>query len=67
MHIAQNWRLNGQRYALKAVKCEQCEAILFPARAVCPHCEVKHVAYTPIQDRPLLIDLPQYEQRQAAR
>ncbi len=38
MHIAQNWRLKAQRYALKAVRCEACQTVYFPPRAVCPTC-----------------------------
>jgi uncharacterized OB-fold protein len=38
MHIAQNWRLKGQRYALKAIRCEACQAVYFPPRLVCPAC-----------------------------
>lgn len=38
MHIAQNWRLNGQRYALKGTKCENCQRAIFPPREVCPYC-----------------------------
>lgn len=38
MHIAQNWRLKGQRYALKAIRCEACQSVYFPPRLVCPAC-----------------------------
>jgi RNA polymerase subunit RPABC4/transcription elongation factor Spt4 len=38
MNIAQNWRLNNQRYALKAVRCETCQQVTFPPREVCPRC-----------------------------
>jgi uncharacterized OB-fold protein len=38
MNIAQNWRLNDQRYALKGVRCEGCNQVLFPPREVCPDC-----------------------------
>jgi uncharacterized OB-fold protein len=38
MHVAQNWRLNAQRYAMKGVRCEKCQTVLFPPREVCPHC-----------------------------
>jgi uncharacterized OB-fold protein len=38
MHVAQNWRLNGQRYALKGVRCTHCGQAIFPPRTVCPHC-----------------------------
>jgi uncharacterized OB-fold protein len=39
MHIAQNWRMNGQRYSLKGIRCETCGKTIFPARDVCPHCQ----------------------------
>ncbi|MFN7210673.1 MAG: zinc ribbon domain-containing protein [Aggregatilineales bacterium] len=38
MHIAQNWRLKGQRYALKGIRCEACQTVYFTPRAVCPIC-----------------------------
>lgn len=38
MHIAQNWRLKAQRYALQGLKCEVCQTVMFPPREVCPHC-----------------------------
>lgn len=38
MHIAQNWRLKGQRYGLKGIRCEICQSVHFPPRAVCPVC-----------------------------
>jgi uncharacterized OB-fold protein len=38
MNIAQNWRLNEQRYALKGARCEKCDKVSFPPREVCPHC-----------------------------
>jgi uncharacterized OB-fold protein len=40
MHVAQNWRLNAQRYALKGVRCEICGKVSFPPREICPHCQV---------------------------
>jgi len=43
MHIAQNWRIRQTRYALKGVRCETCDTVLFPARTVCPHCEAQPV------------------------
>lgn len=39
MNIAQNWRLNNQRYALVGVRCETCGQVTFPPREVCPHCQ----------------------------
>ncbi|MBO9308504.1 MAG: hypothetical protein J7551_01835 [Chloroflexi bacterium] len=38
MHIAQNWRLKAQRYALKAIRCENCQIVYFPPRFLCPAC-----------------------------
>ncbi len=39
MHVAQNWRLNAQRYALKGVRCEICGKVSFPPREICPYCQ----------------------------
>jgi uncharacterized OB-fold protein len=44
MHVAQNWRLNAQRYAMKGVRCEKCQKVLFPPREVCPHCAALEAA-----------------------
>ena len=38
MHIAQNWRINAQRYAMKGLRCEKCQKVTFPPREVCPYC-----------------------------
>lgn len=38
MNIAQNWRLNNQRYALQGARCEVCNEVTFPPREVCPKC-----------------------------
>ncbi len=65
MHVAQNWRMNAQRYALKGVKCEKCGTLVFPPREVCPSCE-QPKQYT-LTQAPAIIDLPRYEVRQAAR
>ncbi|HVO42802.1 MAG TPA: zinc ribbon domain-containing protein [Aggregatilineales bacterium] len=43
MHIAQNWRLNGQRYSLKGARCQHCDKVIFPARDVCPYCQQQTV------------------------
>ncbi len=71
MHIAQNWRLNAQRYALQGVKCDSCGTILFPPRAVCPQCQsaqAEHYTFVPvIPTQREVIDLPRYERQQAAR
>lgn len=37
-HIAQNWRINAQRYALKGSRCEECQVVAFPPRQVCTSC-----------------------------
>jgi len=80
MHVAQNWRLNGARYAMNAVKCDQCGNVLFPVRAVCPHCAESTAAthkerytFEAVTDRPFatigtenVSDSP-FELRQAAR
>jgi uncharacterized OB-fold protein len=39
MNIAQNWRMNGQRYALKGNRCAQCGAVHAVPRTVCPECQ----------------------------
>ncbi len=44
MHVAQNWRLNAQRYAMKGVRCEKCQTVIFPPREVCPHCAALEAA-----------------------
>lgn len=71
MNIAQNWRLNGQRYALKGVKCESCGAALFPPREVCPHCQVQQpqlFTFSKPVSQPAFILLSEApELRQAAR
>ena len=36
--IAQNWRLNAQRYALVGEQCPHCGHYIFPPRDVCPNC-----------------------------
>jgi uncharacterized OB-fold protein len=54
MNIAQNWRLNNQRYALQGARCEVCQQVTFPPRDICPKCaageqhehEVKNAALT---------------------
>jgi uncharacterized OB-fold protein len=41
MHVAQNWRLNAQRYSMTGVRCESCAQAIFPPREVCPYCSQK--------------------------
>jgi uncharacterized OB-fold protein len=43
MDLARNWRLRHQRYKLEGVRCEACEAKIFPARPVCPHCRSRNL------------------------
>ena len=64
MHIAQNWRLKGQRYSLTGEKCPNCGHAIFPPRDVCPECaaEAKTLfqfsgkgevySFTTVQDAP---------------
>ena len=47
MHVAQNWRLNAQRYALKGVRCHHCQKVIFPPREVCPYCAAAEQAALP--------------------
>ncbi len=44
MDLARNWRLRHQRYKLEGVCCEACDAKIFPARPVCPHCHSRSLA-----------------------
>ena len=39
MSIAQNWRLQSQRYRLVGETCNKCGVKIFPPRDVCPECE----------------------------
>ncbi len=62
--IAQNWRLNAQRYGLVGEQCPHCGHYIFPPRDVCPECaaEAKTTfqfsgkgeiySYTTVQDAP---------------
>lgn len=38
MEVSRNWRLQSQRYRMEGLRCEQCGAVIFPARAHCPQC-----------------------------
>ncbi len=75
MNIAQNWRLNAQRYALKGAQCEHCGTVTFPAREVCPNCQAKQPQlyhFAQAVALPESIELPEryeprFELRQAAR
>jgi len=64
MQLAQNWRLNAQRYTLMGEQCPKCGSYIFPPRDVCPDCtaEAKTLhqfsgkgevySYTIVQDAP---------------
>ena len=56
MHIAQNWRINGQRYAMKGARCEKCQKVSFPPRAVCPYCAAERNAENNIINYPVADD-----------
>lgn len=47
MHVAQNWRVNAQRYTMRGNYCAQCDSLIFPPRAVCPYCGAENVATVP--------------------
>ena len=66
MHVAQNWRLNGQRYAMKGVRCENCQKYLFPPREVCPHCQARNAAAYQ-NEQPRIVSLPTSAIERAAR
>ncbi len=67
MNIAQNWRMNGQRYALKGTKCEHCGAVHASPREICPNCEARTPQFYNFSNR-VVIELPEaHELRQAAR
>jgi hypothetical protein len=38
MQIAQNWRLEDQRYRLVGEQCPHCGVKIFPPRDACPEC-----------------------------
>ena len=38
MEVPRHWRLNKQRYAMVGETCSECSSLVFPPRAVCPHC-----------------------------
>ncbi len=41
MHVPRHWREIPHRYRLEALKCNKCQAILFPKRLICPECGTK--------------------------
>lgn len=69
MNIAQNWRMNGQRYALKGKHCATCGSYQATQREVCPQCEAKHAQPFTFAE-PIILVLPTTESvelRHAAR
>lgn len=58
MHIAQNWRLNKQRYAMKAARCEKCGEVSFPPREVCPVCQEHEARERAAQNAAKLREFP---------
>ena len=73
MHLAQNWRLKGARYALQAKHCAQCGGLILASRHVCADCQTEaaeyytfHTANVRVAAFPLV--QPAYDElRQAAR
>ncbi len=47
MHVAQNWRVNAQRYTMAGNHCTHCHNVIFPPRAVCPYCGADQVTVLP--------------------
>lgn len=41
MRVAQNWRLNEQRYQLVGEECPNCSVKIFPPRDVCIECKAE--------------------------
>ncbi len=58
MHIAQNWRINAQRYSMKGHRCEKCQKVTFPPREVCPYCAATNVIDFSASDS-RVIELPE--------
>lgn len=46
MHVAQNWRINAQRYSMKGHRCEKCQKVSFPPREVCPYCAANVIDFS---------------------
>lgn len=78
MHVAQNWRLRGVRYAMAAARCNTCDTVLLANRGVCPRCAQAAASHqeqftSEIVDRTFATIAadsspnPQFELRQAAR
>ena len=42
MEVPRHWRLRKQRYYLAGEVCLECQALIFPPRAVCPVCGGEH-------------------------
>ena len=41
MRVPGDWRLQVERYCLIGVTCARCGARTFPARRICPNCDVR--------------------------
>lgn len=76
MNIAQNWRLNAQRYQFQGVKCEQCNTVHITPREICTHCQAQlpvQFSFEPAHNPtvlPTVLDFEYpvvHELRQAAR
>jgi uncharacterized OB-fold protein len=69
MNIAQNWRMNGQRYGFKGVQCTACGTNHIAPREICPVCQAKLPAvYDFNREQPVLLDIPAMQElRHAAR
>ena len=73
MHLAQNWRLKGARYALQTKHCIHCGAIVSLSRQSCPDCQAEPVEHYAFQGKNVRLSgfsvvEPAYDEiRQAAR
>lgn len=45
------WREIPQRYRLEGLKCEECGAICFPPRLVCPECKSTSLGFYKLSDK----------------
>jgi uncharacterized OB-fold protein len=71
MNIAQNWRLNDQRYTLQGARCEVCQQVSFPPRDVCPKCAAEQHEHDMKKAELTVLVLPEmageFEMRRAGR
>ena len=44
MDLSRHWRLKQARYRLEGSRCEDCGALFFPGRPVCPECRSTQMA-----------------------